>query len=194
MSLRTTLSRLMRVVIEEAERNPEFEAALTDALGTTSPARKPPKSVAAEPPDSGDAKRGKNRRPPAVLDPVQVVRDGESALRGALEKLNLDQLRDIVAEYGMDPGRLVMKWTTPERVVDRIVEMSLTRAHKGDAFRKPPIMEIQMKEDATLTKRDMLLSEFLRKHGVFSIEDAPDELIDAAHKSADEILGEGNDD
>ena len=50
----------------------------------------------------------------------------------------MEELRDIVAEYGMDPGRLVMKWTTPERVINRIVEMSVARAHKGNAFRKPP--------------------------------------------------------
>jgi len=61
----------------------------------------------------------------------------ELALRSALEKLSLNQLRDIVAEYGMDPGRLVMKWMAPERVIDRIVEISSARAHKGDAFRKP---------------------------------------------------------
>ena len=138
MSLRNTLNRLMRVVIEEAERNPDFEAALNDALGTsTQGKRKPPKEDALGSADDGEAKRGKNRRAPAALDPVQVVRDGEPTLRSALEKLSLEQLRDIVAEYGMDPGRLVMKWNTPERVIDRIVEMSVARAHKGNAFRKP---------------------------------------------------------
>lgn len=138
MSLRNTLSRLMRVVIEEAERNPDFEAALNDALGSsTQGKRKPPKPEALGPADDGKAKRGKNRRAPAALDPVQVVRDGEPTLRSALEKLSLEQLRDIVAEYGMDPDRRVMKWNTPERVIDRIVEMSVARAHKGNAFRKP---------------------------------------------------------
>jgi hypothetical protein len=125
-------------VIEEAERNPDFEAALTDALGAGSAKRKPSKEDAAiGQADYSDAKRGKNRRAPASLDPVQVVRDGEPTLRRALEKLSLEDLRDIVAEYGMDPGRLVMKWVSPERVIDRIVEMAVARAHKGNAFRKP---------------------------------------------------------
>ncbi|MGC8210072.1 hypothetical protein [Ralstonia pseudosolanacearum] len=138
MSLRNTLNRLTRVVIEEAERNPEFEAALNDALGNSPlDKRKQPKDRPVAEPPGGDAKRGKNRRPPAALDPVQVVRDGESVLRAALEKLSLDQLRDIVAEYGMDPSRLVMKWVDSARVVDRIVELSTARARKGDAFRKP---------------------------------------------------------
>ena len=138
MSLRNTLNRLIKVVIEEAERNPQFDAALNDALGISpSSKRKQPK----EEPSTlsavgGEAKRGKNRRPPAALDPVQLVRDGESTLRTALEKLSLDQLRDIVAEYGMDSSRLVMKWVDSARVVDRIVELSIARARKGDAFRK----------------------------------------------------------
>lgn len=134
MSLRNTLNRLMRVVIEEAERNPNFEAALQDALGSTPSKRRVETSGQVK---DGKSKRGRNRRAPATLDPVQVVRDGELVLRSALEKLSLEQLRDIVAEYGMDPGRLVMKWNTPERVIERIVEMSIARAHKGSAFRKP---------------------------------------------------------
>lgn len=137
MSLRNTLNRLMRVVIEEAERNPDFEAALNDALGSTPSKRRPARPEGLGHVEDGETKRGKNRRAPAALDPVQIVRDGEPALRIALEKLSLEQLRDIVAEYGMDPGRLVMKWNATERVIDRIVEMAIARAHKGNAFRKP---------------------------------------------------------
>lgn len=138
MSLHTALHRLIKAVLEEAGRNPEFEAALNDALGTAPISRKLAKvNVATDVSDHGETKRGKNRRAPAVLDPVQVVREGEPTLRGALSQLSLEQLRDIVAEYGMDHGRLVMKWVAPERVIDRIVEMSITRAHKGNAFRKP---------------------------------------------------------
>lgn len=88
--------------------------------------------------DAGEKSAGarpKNRRPPAVLDPVAVAREGEVALRERLAPLSFDQLRDIVADYGMDPGKLVMKWKDPARVLDRIVEVSLQRASKGDAFK-----------------------------------------------------------
>lgn len=151
MSLRNTLNRLMRAVIEEAERNPEFEAALNEAIGSTLSKRKPTKAEALGQVEDGEARRGKNRRAPAMLDPVQIVRDGESVLRSALERLSLEQLRDIVAEYGMDPGRLVMKWNTPDRVIDRIVEMSIARAHKGNAFRKPPEELAPLAADANET-------------------------------------------
>jgi len=31
-------------------------------------------------------------------------------------------------------GKLAMKWKTPKRIIDRIVEVSLGRAAKGDVF------------------------------------------------------------
>jgi hypothetical protein len=48
--------------------------------------------------------------------------------------LNLEQLKDIVADFGMDPGKLVRKWKTPDRVIDKIVEVSMGRVKKGEGF------------------------------------------------------------
>ena len=149
MTLRRMLANFMRVVIEEAERNPDFETRIRDALAISgkallgtdetgksskneNPNQRKSDGATGEP---AGAKRASNRRPPAVLDPVRLAREGEQVLRIALTKLNLEQLLDVVAEYGMDPGKLVMKWKTSERVIERIVEISLSRAHKGDAFR-----------------------------------------------------------
>ena len=42
----------------------------------------------------------------------------------------------MVAQYGMDAGKLVMKWKTWDRIADHTVEMSANRAQKGDAFRE----------------------------------------------------------
>ena len=145
---RRMLSNLFSVVLDEAQRNPDFEARLRNAIGSaeSEPAKdgarlkrgkKPSKQQVPKESGSGPsiAKRPSNRRPQAVLDPVQVVREGEQSLRAALTRLTLDQLHDIVADYGMDPGKIVMKWRTDAKVIDRIVEISLTRAHKGEAFR-----------------------------------------------------------
>lgn len=76
-----------------------------------------------------------NRRPRAILDPVRLARQGEPILRAELSRLDLEQLRDVVAEYGMDTGKLVLKWRTPNRIIDRIVEVSMNCARKGSAFR-----------------------------------------------------------
>jgi hypothetical protein len=130
MNLRKTFSSLVTVITDEAAKNESFRANLERALGTN-----PGQVDRVQPPaPAGKARKG-GRRTPAVLDPVELARQGEGALRTQLTVLNLEQLRDIVAQYGMDPGKLVMKWKDTQRVVDRIVELALARATKGDAFR-----------------------------------------------------------
>ncbi len=69
-----------------------------------------------------------------MLDPIELARHGDAVLRARLAELNLEQLKDIVADYGMDTGRLVLKWKTPERIINRIVEVSIGRARKGEGF------------------------------------------------------------
>ena len=120
------------MVSDEAERNPDFserlqavlQPALPDRRARPTPARVAPKT-----------RRAANRRQPAVLDPIELATQAEDVLRAALRPLTLDQLKDVVADYGMDQDKLVMKWKTPHRVIERIVDTSVRRAHKGDAFR-----------------------------------------------------------
>lgn len=129
MRIRRRLLELARAVADEAERNPAF-AQRVEAVFGLEQART----------DGKGAKRAgsRRRRPPAVFDPVAVLRvEGAPGLRSRLSGLKLEQLKDMVAQYGMDPGKLVMKWKTWERVADRIVELSANRAQKGDAFREP---------------------------------------------------------
>jgi len=130
MNLRKTLSALVTAITNEAAKNESFRANLERALGTNP--GQAGRVQSQEP--AGKARKG-GRRTPAVLDPVELAKQGEGALRTQLTVLNLEQLRDIVAQYGMDPGKLVMKWKDTQRVVDRIVELALARATKGDAFR-----------------------------------------------------------
>lgn len=122
MKLKKALQDLVKVVIEETNRNPEFAKKIENALGLE------PK------PEKEGSGRATHRRTAAVLDPISLARKGEDFLRSRLDRLTLEQLKDIVAEYGMDPGKLVMKWKTPDRVIDRIVEYSVARAKKGEAF------------------------------------------------------------
>ena len=128
MRTRRKLLELARAVADEADRNPAFAQKLDAVLGLEQRRGIGP-----------GTKRGRSRRrrTPAVLDPVAVLRvEGAPGLRSRLSGLDLEQLKDIVAQYGMGPGRLVMKWKTWDRVADRIVEMSASRAQKGDAFRE----------------------------------------------------------
>jgi hypothetical protein len=127
MSLKEVLGALVRVIADEAERNAEFRARLETALRL---ARSPPSASIVD-----ETKRRGRRRTPAVIDPVELARRGEDVLRAQLTPLDIEKLRDIVAQYGMDPDKLVMKWKSSTRVIDRIVEIARMRATKGDAFR-----------------------------------------------------------
>lgn len=121
--LAAALARLVAAVADEAARTPRFANALQRALAS-----------AEGPANTSGRKRG--RRAPGVLDPYEVyTADGEAGLRNALGRLDLEQLRDIVAEHGMDNDRLAMKWKDANRVIDRIVERVVARAAKGSAFR-----------------------------------------------------------
>jgi hypothetical protein len=122
MSIRKVLQALASAVADEAERNSDFRAQVELALGLDDSATEA-------------VKRKGGRRTPAVLDPVELARRGEGSLREGLTSLDHEQLLDIVAQYGMDPSKLVMKWKDSARVIDRIIEIALARATKGDAFR-----------------------------------------------------------
>lgn len=125
MKVDKVLKAIMAVILDEVRKNPDFAAKLGNAVGEEKPAVQFQQTR---------TKRSR-RRSPAAFDPIAAYDDGENVLRQKLEPLNLEQLRDIVAEYGMDPGKLVMKWKTAARVIDHIVETSAKRACKGGAFR-----------------------------------------------------------
>lgn len=137
MTVRKILIAVVHEVADEADRNPVFRKRIEQALGMIrTSADAPAVRKAALKVDV--PRRPSNRRAPAALDPVQLARQGEDALRAALGKLDIEQLRDVVAEYGMDTGKLVIKWRTSDRIIDRIVEVARQRAHKGSAFRDSP--------------------------------------------------------
>lgn len=145
MTIKKKLNAFLREVIAEAEANPAFQERLARALGPDEKQAKGPVERK-QPVKQAEHKRPSNRRTPAVLDPVQLARNSESELRDALAKLDIEQLRDVVADYGMDPGKLVMKWRDADRIADRIVEVARGRAQKGSAF-LPPSETAEAKAD-----------------------------------------------
>lgn len=121
------LTRLFTVVAAEAGRTSRFANSLSRAV------RVPDLATSGE---TGKGKRPGNRRKPGPFDPFAVYAEGqEPGLRTRLDVLSLEELRDIVAEHGMDTDRLAMKWKDPRRVVERIVERVMERTWKGSAFR-----------------------------------------------------------
>jgi hypothetical protein len=124
----TSIDRLeaaFGVVLDEARKNAAFRERLEGALSGTF----------AEP---GGATR-RHRREPASIDPFKIFdSDGETGLRDVLGKLDLEQLKNVISGYDMDRDRLALKWRSPERLIDRIVETVAARRRKGDAFLGEP--------------------------------------------------------
>ncbi len=137
MPLQQKVRKMAREIIDEAERNPEFAARLDAALGespfATATNGAAVANGAAMPAAKESARRGAQRRP-AVLDPIELARCGEPALRSRLAELSVHELKDVVADYAMDSSGQVMKWRSAERITDRIVGNALGRAYKGSAF------------------------------------------------------------
>ncbi|MCK4793137.1 MAG: hypothetical protein KAV87_55920 [Desulfobacteraceae bacterium] len=75
------------------------------------------------------------RRRPGAFDPMVVYRENPDKLRPQLEELSIEELKDIIAEHGMDRSKLAMKWKTKDRLIALIVTTVESRMHKGDAFR-----------------------------------------------------------
>ncbi|MDG3012623.1 hypothetical protein G4X40_21005 [Rhodococcus sp. D2-41] len=123
------LSRLVHVIAAEAARTPRFAKALADALGSGTSAAPATARTASKP-----ASRSKRSR--GLLDPFAVFEvSGEAGLRARLGTLTGDQLKDIIAEQGMNHDGAAMRWKTPSRLMDRIVERVQARSTKGDVLR-----------------------------------------------------------
>lgn len=120
---RRTLTKLRKVfaeVVAEAQANDAFAERLEAVLGDDRPR-------------SG---RRSGRREPGVLNPYEVLEEGgRDGLRAALGELDVERLKDIVAEHGMDPAKLAMKWKKADRLVAHIEAFVTARDRKGDAFR-----------------------------------------------------------
>jgi hypothetical protein len=127
--LATALARVVKAIIDEAGRTPRFANSLTAALNGASPS---PRAASPAP----IKRTSSRRRARGVIDPFAVYTEiGDGGLRDRLGILDLEQLRDIIAEHGMDHDRLAMKWKTKDRVINRIVDKVAARTAKGSAFR-----------------------------------------------------------
>lgn len=132
MNTAKRLRALFREIVREAEANPTFAEQIKLALDIDAPTAGGPKPAQV----SANSAR-LHRRRPGVMDPFQVFEAvGDNGLRGRLMDLSVEQLKDIVAQYGMDSAKLAMKWRTKDRLVDLIAVTVRGRSHKGDAFRE----------------------------------------------------------
>lgn len=134
----TVILTLARLAADEMVRNTEFASAATALSSSRTAPQAQATSDTPTPPTGTTAptRRPRTARTPAVLDPFQILRsDGQDGLVTRLGGLDLEQLRDIIHQYGMDPDRRAMKWKTISKVRERIVERALSTSSRDNAFR-----------------------------------------------------------
>lgn len=124
--LKKNMKALFDLIVDEAEKNEEFAEALSRIFNNETPEKRTK--------DNTGEKRASNRRDKAVLDPIKLAENGELTA-DILSPLIEKELKDIIADFGMDPSRLAMKWKDKERLIQLILDTSIRRASKGDAFR-----------------------------------------------------------
>lgn len=119
------LKEVFNEVLKEVHANPD----LNSRLG---------KIIEKYTPGTGKPSVRPHRRKPGAFDPMVVYRENPDKLKSQLEELNIEGLKDIIAEQGMDRSKLAMKWRTKERLINLIITTAESRVHKGDAFRTLP--------------------------------------------------------
>ena len=117
----TALHRVLDAVVDEAENNEDFASKLEQAFTGN--------------PSSKIKKERVRRRQKPVLNPLDMIED-MNALDAKLHTLSVDQLKDIVSVYSMDPSRRALQWRKPERLIALILDVSQNRLAKGNAFRE----------------------------------------------------------
>lgn len=136
------IENLFRTVLEEARANPAFGKRLIAVMegsdsGLTNHQRMSPSAGKGRHEGKPSSAR-RHRRPPGVVNPTEAISRGEGALRADLDRLDNEQLKDIIAEHGMDTRKLAMKWKDRQRLIDLIVGFTHDRLAKGAVFRTPP--------------------------------------------------------
>lgn len=124
--IKKKMKALFLAIMDEAERNKEFADTISGIFEDF--------SERGNGQISNGGKRGANRRDKAILDPIKLAEEG-SLTKELLEPLSEKELKDIIADYGMDPSKLAMKWKDRDRIIQLIIDISMRRASKGDAFR-----------------------------------------------------------
>lgn len=124
MDTNKVLKAIFNEVLKEVKQNQDLRQRITlviEKLGKT--------------PQKG--KRQPRRRDPGPFDPIEVYQQQSEVLESRLEALEIEQLKDIIAEHGMDRSRLAMRWKTKKRLIDLIIDSVKNRIQKGEAFRGP---------------------------------------------------------
>ena len=118
MDIDKQLSKFFKVIQDEVRTNQEFAQKIEKIFSDS------------------EVTKNVRKRKASVLNPESVLLEhGEDYLEYQLKLLELEELRDIISEFGMDPSKRAIKWKTKDKVIDHIIDVSRNRSSKGNAFR-----------------------------------------------------------
>ena len=80
-----------------------------------------------------DSKK-RTRRAPAKIDPFKLIDAGEEKLWSELEKLDAEELKDIISENVMDSSKKTMRWKNEEKLRKYIVDETKRKLSHSNAF------------------------------------------------------------
>ena len=117
------LEHFVRLVAEEAGRNPEFSAKLDTLLS--------------EVPEGGRPKKPRSRSPKREELPdihAEFNSRGQTEFRLWLRDLPVPTLRALIRVHDLDAARRTSKWKDAEKLSAFIAEQTSARASRGSAF------------------------------------------------------------
>lgn len=79
-------------------------------------------------------KKKKSTRNPAKINPIHLWEEGEEKLREEVVKLDVEELKDVIAEFGLDPKKSANRLKKREKLEELIFEGAKRTATRGDAF------------------------------------------------------------
>lgn len=128
-TLERIVTRLYECVLEEMQTNPVFAKKLADILFedtsfVVDKSRTKKKPI-------------KSKRKKALFNPVVYLLEHEmqnKVLEVELGKLEINQLKDMISEYDMDPNKEATRWRKKEKFISLILERSLKRSNHGKVF------------------------------------------------------------
>ncbi len=111
--------KISKVIQDEMTENEEFAKKIEKILI--------PEMSAAEKP------KKKSKRNPAKIHPIRLWEEGEEKLRAELAKLDVEELKDVIVEYGWNE-RGLMNIKKREKLEAVILERTKSTATRGNAF------------------------------------------------------------
>lgn len=117
------LRRLVELLAEESERNPEFASKLDSVLSTLPASR----------PSRAGIRTARERVPLPDIHTEWNAR-GEAEFRLWLRDQPIPILRALIRAQDLDPTRRTVKWKESEKLADFVTESLRARLSRGAAF------------------------------------------------------------